>query len=795
MRACALASAIIATLSLTSATGASAHGRSTVTDDERRLRAQETSVLGSAHAADHARQRALLRDPAARRRIERRRKGVHAGAPTARAAAVPSEDGQWAPPFDIPAIGIHASLLPTGKVLWFYRTAEDVERGQATLWDPATGAFKQVPPPLIDGKPANIFCAGQSLLPDGRLLVMGGQLGDNPDSGAQFKGLDAVFTFNPHNETWTRQPNMSGGRWYPTQVLLPDGRTVVMGGYDASGVVGAPHNPDIEVFTPSPDLDGVGTVTVVGKRGGTGNPPTGGLYPHLFSMPSGRTLVAGPRPSDSWFLNPLGSGPLSWSNVADPVNHAFGTGVILPSASAESATKVALIAGGLEAGTHVQVFDETAPGTGWTTAPALNVPRSHHNTVLLPDGSMVTVGGGRGNVNNDKSLFLPENLSVELYDPATGTWRQGPSQGEGRAYHSTALLLPDGRVVSAGDDTNGGNSTDTAEIYSPPYLFKGARPAVTGAPARVGYGQDFTATFGGSDVASAVLVAPGATTHAVDMSQRYVPLQITGRTDDSVTLAAPAKAELAPPGHYMLFLLNAKGVPSVARYIKLGGGSSTPPPDPDPDPDPDPVPAESAADAFGRTVVGGWGSADAGGAWTVSAPSAFGVGSGVGSVAVPGGAVQRLAMLESVSARDVDLRVDSAFGSLGTSGAHLQYLVARKQASGAYLRVGLMASGGKLVIRGQSSTGASLFADTDTGLGFTAGAAYRLRVQLEGASPTTIRARAWKVGTSEPAAWNVVAASTSGPQVAGAIGLRQLTTAHTATTITADNLTAEPLSP
>jgi hypothetical protein len=208
-----------------------------------------------------------------------------------------------------------------------------------------------------------------------------------------------------------------------------------------------------------------------------------------------------------------------------------------------------------------------------------------------------------------------------------------------------------------------------------------------------------------------------------------------------------------------------------------------------------PAPAESAADAFGRTVAGGWGSADAGGAWTVSAASAFGVGSGVGSVAVPGGAVQRLAYLGATSARDVDVKVDSTFGSLGTSGAHLQYVVARRQVSGAYLRVGLMASGGKLLLRGQSSTGASLFADVDTGLGFTAGAAYRLRVQLEGASPTTIRARAWKVGTSEPESWNVVATSSSGPQEAGAIGLRQLTTAHTATTITADNLTAEPLRP
>jgi hypothetical protein len=206
-----------------------------------------------------------------------------------------------------------------------------------------------------------------------------------------------------------------------------------------AGVIGAPHNADIEVFTPSPDLDGVGTVRV----------------------------VAGPDRQRT----------LTWSNIADPANHAFGTGVILPAASAESATKVALIAARPRGGHARAGLRRGAAGGGWTTAPALNVPRSHHNTVLLPDGSMVTVGGGLGNVDNDKSLFRSDSLSVELYDPATGAWRQGPAQQEGRAYHSTALLLPDGRVVSAGDDTNGGNSTDTGEIYSPPYLFKGATAA------------------------------------------------------------------------------------------------------------------------------------------------------------------------------------------------------------------------------------------------------------------------------------------------------------------------------
>ena len=106
----------------------------------------------------------------------------------------------------------------------------------------------------------------------------------------------------------------------------------------------------------------------------------------------------------------------------------------------------------------------------------MKVGRGHHNTVLLPDGSMVTVGGGVGIRNGDQWQADAAQRQVDLRDPATGAWRLGAAQAESRAYHSTALLLPDGRVVSAGDDVNGGTDKDTAEIYEPPYLFKGARP-------------------------------------------------------------------------------------------------------------------------------------------------------------------------------------------------------------------------------------------------------------------------------------------------------------------------------
>jgi len=489
------------------------------------------------------------------------------------------------------------------------------------LWDPASGRLKRVDPPLVpdpqDGgklKPANIWCSGQSLMGDGQLLVTGGNLAyqgtRRPGSNvpyANYPGLKTAFTFNPWNETWTRQPDMQHGRWYPSQALLPDGRTVVMSGLDESGG-GFNTNKDIEVFEPSPDLDGPGAMTKLTERGrrledGAADPLSphdGDLYPHLFVLPGedtadpaaagvqpGRLLVAGPNMEDSWLLRPPGD-PGVWTNLASPDRRRlWATGVLEP--GGPSGSHRALVIGGsspqrdsegkvVDAGTVATsvAFDERA--NVFATEPAaMTVARSHHNTVLLPDGSMVTVGGGVGTDPDRVGQWSAneEHRRVELFDPATGAWRLGAAQAEGRAYHSTALLLPDARVISAGDDVNGGIDIDTAEIYEPRYLFDAnnnlaPRPEIADAPGGVAYDAPFDVASPSSGIASAMLVAPGATTHANDMSQRAVPLRLAP-SPSGVALRAPSKATIAPPGYYMLFIVNAQGVPSLARWVRLGG--------------------------------------------------------------------------------------------------------------------------------------------------------------------------------------------------------------------------------
>jgi hypothetical protein len=556
-----------------------------------------------------------------------------------------AEVGRWnreRAPIPMPVVGINAVLLPTGKVMMWGRPASDpaaVDAGSAWLWDPATGVTRRIDPPEVvhpDGHlgPAEIWCSGQSVLADGSVLVTGGDLAD-ATATSDWKGLSTVFTFDPFSETWTVQPTMRHGRWYPSQLLMGDGRTLIMSGLDETGSARTNSNTDVETFTPAAAGAAQGAVSLIGERGATGQPPDGGLYPHLFWMRGGHALVAGPQSKDSWTLTPAsGAGPMTWQDAPNlSRNRLYGSAVLLPGGP-DGSTRVMEI-GGIEdpapATPDTEIFDEAT--SSWSAGPSQHVGRAHANTVLLPDGSMVTVGGGVGHATSGLYEATPEHKQVELYDPGSATWRLGAAQQERRAYHSTALLLPDGRVLSAGDDgveagvRDSGPSLDDAEVYEPPYLFDGdgslaARPQISLAPTSVPWDARF-AIHTTSDVARAVLVAPGAVTHANDMNQRHVELRIAERYPGAgVNAVSPPGADVAPPGYYMLFLIDARGVPSVARFVRLGAapvpevlspaattGSSvaagSPPPAPAPPPAPPPLAPTPPRPAPRLTAVAG----------------------------------------------------------------------------------------------------------------------------------------------------------------------------------------------
>ena len=287
----------------------------------RNLAAAEPSAWSAAHAHADTRQNAA----ADRRQLARcagtaYRRAHAARCPSARAFLTgasrqlaaetgnPAADGRWGAPFPVPTWGIHAVLLPTGKVLWMGKAQSEDAGGAAFLYDPATGTTRDVAPPdvrYLDGsvKPANLFCSGHALLADGRVLVAGGNLAYYKSNapGQSWKGSKWLFTFNPWNETWTKQSaSMAKGRWYPTVTTLPDGRALISGGWDESG--NDISDDDLEVFTPSAAIDGVnGGLVKVGTR------PWSQVYPHMFVIPD--TTVAGAGSPKVLLAGPAGRYP------------------------------------------------------------------------------------------------------------------------------------------------------------------------------------------------------------------------------------------------------------------------------------------------------------------------------------------------------------------------------------------------------------------------------------------------------------------------------------------------------
>ena len=539
---------------------------------------RQHAQISTAQANAYAHWREMTR--AERRRARRQARGgarrTYLRAQSA--AGAPDDVGSWAPPFvtasNWTGFAVHTALLRTGKILmWGAQGPHFGKDTYAWLWDPAQGygpdAFRDVTPRDASGTSIPLFCSGMSFLPDGRLLVVGGTLAkgdESPDDEYEdWAGLNMAATFDPDSETWTELPRPDGseGRWYPTQVLMPDGRTLVVSGF-SDAPPGHVTNDAQELY--DPETNAFTLLDSPLQRRSTD------LYPHLKAMPDGTVLLAGADPADSAIFDPAALDD-PWTDLPEHSGiRVYGNAVLLPEGT-DGSSEVAFIGGhpwGKPSIATNQMIDLDDPTPSWSSFPALDVQRFNANTVLLPDRSMVTIGG-----DDMKDPLAPER-AVELYDPETRSWRTGPSQVETRAYHSTALLLPDARVLSTGDDwtiseesPDEGMPDETGEIYSPPYLFKGPRPAISWAPRAVRWDVPFGVGAKG-DIDDAVLVAPAAVTHANDMSQRLVPLEIVAEHQGGVTVQSPPSASVAPPSYYMLFLLS-DGVPSVAKWVRLDG--------------------------------------------------------------------------------------------------------------------------------------------------------------------------------------------------------------------------------
>jgi hypothetical protein len=190
----------------------------------------------------------------------------------------------------------------------------------------------------------------------------------------------------------------------------------------------------------------------------------------------------------------------------------------------------------------------------------------HVSAVLLPDRTVLATGGGR---SENQDAVLP----AEIYDPVANVWRTVASSSVPRFYHSTAVLLPDGRVVTMGSQPGDGSRETRIEIYSPPYLFKGSRPVITSNPATMSYGGSYSLQLStaAKNIKYVSLMRPMATTHSTDTEQRLVDLPVSGtRSGSSLRVTVPTNQNLAPPGNYMLTVVDKNGIPSVAKWVHLG---------------------------------------------------------------------------------------------------------------------------------------------------------------------------------------------------------------------------------
>jgi hypothetical protein len=200
----------------------------------------------------------------------------------------------------------------------------------------------------------------------------------------------------------------------------------------------------------------------------------------------------------------------------------------------------------------------------------MNHRRTYHSFTVLPDGNVLVTGGGPTTAATDTTNAI---LAAEMWSPVTETFTTLASMHAPRLYHSEALLMPDGRVLVSGggrfDEATLPTDQFSGEFYSPPYLFKGPRPLIASAPATVHYGQAFSVgTPDASRIASVSMVRLGAATHGVNMAQHYVPLSFTGGSGQ-LMINGPVNGNFAPPGYYMLFLVDTNGVPSVAAIVRL----------------------------------------------------------------------------------------------------------------------------------------------------------------------------------------------------------------------------------
>src|SRR5215510_8576431 len=481
---------------------------------------------------------------------------------------VPHITGTWTVlPYQMPINPISAHLLPNGKVLIVAGSENDAsnnskgaESYRAAVWDPTGTNESSI---SVQNLTYDVFCSGTAALFDGRSLIVGGT------SDYTFTGENRASIFNPVTSQYVQSQNMVAGRWYATATALADGRIMAMSGLTQTGGT----SRTIEIY----DLQRAGA----GWNSPTSVPFTPPLYPRLELLPGGRVFYTGHGSGTSnahaWIFDPATGG---WTqSAATNVNRKYGSSVLLPLVPPSYVPRVMNFGGGNPATSSTDIIDLSVATPSYTAGPNMSTGRIEMNAVILPNGKVLAEGGSL----NDEVPVTP-GKTPDLYDPVSNTMSSAGTAAYSRLYHSTALLLPDATVVSMGSNPgNLGTYEAAIEIYTPSYLYDSNehlittdRPRITGLSfsGPIHYGMPFSVSYTStSPISSAVLIRPGSSTHASDMEQRLIGLcggtSPCSASNNTLSLTTPPEGSIAPPGYYMLFLLDSAGVPSKARFIQL----------------------------------------------------------------------------------------------------------------------------------------------------------------------------------------------------------------------------------
>jgi hypothetical protein len=471
-------------------------------------------------------------------------------------AGSPGTEGSWATlPYLMPINPIHGGILHTGKVLIVAGSENEPAKHEAgdytaAVWDTNTGTI------TVQNVLWDIFCTGMSALPDGRFLIAGGTGQVQPPYG------DARCTvFDPLTEKFVQIETMANARFYATATTLSDGRVMVFGGLDEDRAI----NNTVEFYTVgsgwSPELLA---------------PWTPRLYPRFHVLPDGDVFCSGILTTSHIFHPATNTWSLDVADTVYPSDREGGSSVLLPLRPEEGYAPRILILGGdhPQATATAELIDLSVPSPAWQMTAPMSLPRVRMEAVMLPTGKVLALGGSA--MDEDGTTA---SLAADLFDPDTETWSPAGTEAYARLYHSMAVLLPDATVAVAGSNPVKGTFEQHIEIYSPAYLFTSngnpaVRPTITGGTIEIGYGAPFSIkTPNSADIGSVVLTRPCSSSHDLDFDQRLIGLSFSESGTQKLTATAPPNAMIAPPGYYMLFILNRAGVPSVAKFVHL---TSTP---------------------------------------------------------------------------------------------------------------------------------------------------------------------------------------------------------------------------